>query len=252
MSLRTVHRSPGDHEVSAAANRFRQRALSNRRRPWRRALVIVLAAGLAVLLAWVVGWSTFLGVDDVEVDGVSGAEATAVRELVDVAPGTPLARVDTDAVASRVRTRITVAEVSVRRSWPRTVTVEVVPRTAALVVRNPRGQLEVVDATGVAFGVVRSVPAGVPVVTATGSEGTSREALLASLALLEALPDGLAKDVSAVRVSSANLVTFTLGSRTVVWGGGEQSARKVAILTVLLRTKAKVIDVSAPDTPVTR
>jgi cell division protein FtsQ len=109
-----------------------------------------------------------------------------------------------------------------------------------------------VDATGVAFGVVRSVPAGVPVVTATGSEGTSREALLASLALLEALPDGLAKDVSAVRVSSANLVTFTLGSRTVVWGGGEQSARKVAILTVLLRTKAKVIDVSAPDTPVTR
>ena len=199
MSLRTVHRSPGDHEVSAAANRFRQRALSNRRRPWRRALVIVLAAGLAVLLGWVVGWSTLLGVDVVEVDGVSGSEATAVRELVDVAPGTPLARVDTDAVASRVRARVTVAEVSVRRSWPRTVTVEVVPRTAALVVRNPRGQLEVVDATGVAFGVVRSVPAGVPVVTATGSEGTSREALLASLALLEALPDGLAKDVSAVR-----------------------------------------------------
>jgi cell division protein FtsQ len=38
----------------------------------------------------------------------------------------------------------------------------------------------------------------------------------------------------------------------VVWGGGEDSERKVAILTVLLRTPAKVIDVSAPDTPVTR
>ena len=55
-----------------------------------------------------------------------------------------------------------------------------------------------------------------------------------------------------MRVSSANLVTFTLGKRTVVWGGGEESVRKVAILEALLPTKAKVIDVSAPDTPVTR
>lgn len=252
MSLGTTHRKPGDHEVSAAANRFRQRALSNRRRPWRNALVVLLAAGLAALLAWAVGWSTLLGVEDIEVNGVSGAEAAAVEDLVGVPAGAPLARVDTDAVSARVRGRITVAEVSVRRSWPRTLSVDVVPRTAALVVRNPRGQLEVVDSTGVAFGVVRSAPAGIPVVTATGSEGSSREALLASLALLEALPDDLVEDVSAVRVSSANLVTFTLGSRTIVWGGGEQSARKVAILMALLPTKAKVIDVSAPDTPVTR
>ena len=65
-------------------------------------------------------------------------------------------------------------------------------------------------------------------------------------------PPSWPRSVSGIRVSSANLVTFTLGPRTVVWGGGEDSARKVAILTALLRTKAKVIDVSAPDTPVTR
>ena len=90
-------------------------------------------------------------------------------------------------------------------------------------------------------------------VTATGAEGTTREALQSSLALLErpAAPTWPAQ-VSGIKVSSANLVTFTLGTRTVVWGGGEDSARKVAILTALLPTKAKVIDVSAPDTPVTR
>jgi cell division protein FtsQ len=109
-----------------------------------------------------------------------------------------------------------------------------------------------VDAEGVTFATVPSAPKGVPVVTATGAEGTTREALLSSLALLEALPDDMAKSVSGIKLSSANLVTFTLGSRTVVWGGGEESARKVAILSALLRTKAKVIDVSAPDTPVTR
>ena len=53
-------------------------------------------------------------------------------------------------------------------------------------------------------------------------------------------------------MSSASLVTFALGNRTVVWGSGEASVRKVAILTALLPTQAKVIDVSAPDSPVTR
>ena len=155
-------------------------------------------------------------------------------------------------MGSRVRERVTVAEVSVRRSWPGTLTVEVVPRSAALVVRNPQGRLEVVDAEGVTFGTVRAVPKGVPVVTATGAEGTTPEALQSSLALLQALPSDLGRKVSGIKVSSANLVTFTLGTRTVVWGSGEDSARKVAILTALLDTKAKVIDVSAPDTPVTR
>ena len=212
----------------------------------------MLAAAVAGLLVWVVGWSTWLGLDDVEVTGVTGPEAQAVARLVRVPVGTPLARVDTEAVGARVRERVTVAEVSVRRSWPGTLTVEVVPRSAALVVRNPQGRLEVVDAEGVTFGTVRAVPKGVPVVTATGAEGTTQEALLSSLALLDALPSELADKVSGIKVSSANLITFTLGSRTVVWGGGEDSARKVAILTVLLRTKAKVVDVSAPDTPVTR
>ncbi|WP_377641931.1 cell division protein FtsQ/DivIB [Oryzobacter terrae] len=254
MSLGTTRRPPdrAPSGASSSANRFRERALSHRRRPLRLVLTWLLAVAVVAGLAWVVGWSTLLGVRDVEVVGVTGEEATAVAELVEVPTGTPLARVDTDAVADRVRERITVAEVSVRRAWPGTLSVEVVPRTAALVVKNPQGRLEVVDAEGVAFREVAKAPAGVPLVTATGSKGTTREALQSSLALLDALPHDLADDVRAVTVSSADLVTFTLGTRTVVWGSGEESPRKVAILRALLTTKAKVIDVSAPDTPVTR
>ena len=252
MSLGTTRPRVDGSGVASSANRFRERALSHRRRPWRRALLVALAAALVAALVWVVGWSTWLGLDDVEVTGATGAEAAAVRALVDVPVGTPLARVDTEVVGARVRERVTVAEVSVRRSWPGTLTVEVVPRSAALVVRNPQGRLEVVDAEGVSFGTVRAAPKGIPLVTATGAEGTTREALQSSLALLDALPADLAAKVSGIRLSSANLITFTVAGRTVVWGGGEDSGRKVAILTALLRTKAKVIDVSAPDTPVTR
>ncbi len=237
---------------ASSANRFRERALSNRRRPWRRALRLATVVAAVAGLVWVVGWSTVLGVDEIRVSGVSGEEADAVTDLVAVPRGTPLARVDTDAVAARVRERVSVAEASVRRTWPRALTVDVVPRTPAIVVKNPQGRLEVVDASGVAFGSVAAAPAGVPLVTATGSGGTSQEALLAALSVVQALPEELSRDVSAVTVTSANLVTFTLGTRTVVWGGGDHAARKVAILLALLKTKAGVIDVSAPETPVTR
>ena len=251
-ATRTRRSTAPSRRGDSSANRFRERALSRRRRPWRRVLRLLTAVAAAALLVWVVGWSTLLGVDEIRVSGVSGDEADAVTALVDVPIGTPLARVDTDAVAARVRERVSVAEASVRRSWPRVLTVDVVPRTAEIVVRNPQGRLEVVDASGVAFGTVAAPPPGVPVVTATGSGGTSQEALLAALSVVQALPEELSSDVSAMTVTSANLVRFTLGPRTVVWGGRDDAARKVAILMALLRTKADVIDVSAPDTPVTR
>ena len=233
MSLGTNTSSSRDTRgVASSATRFRERALARRRRPWRRVLVALTAVGVVAALVWLFGWSTVLGVRKVEVMGMEGAQAKAVAE--------------------RVRGERRVAEVSVRRSWPGTLVVDVVARTPAIVVRNPQGQLEVVDATGVSFAVVKKAPAGVPVVTALGAQGTSRGALKAALALLDELPPELASDVSAVKVSSATLITFTLGARTIVWGGGEEAARKVEILRALLATDAKTIDVSAPDTPVTR
>ena len=210
------------------------------------------ALALVALLVWLVWWSPVLSVRQVQVEGLPAAEARAVTQLAAVERGTPLARVDTDAAAARVRQRITVAEVSVDRSWPSTVTIRAVPRTPVLVVKNPQGQLEVVDIDGVAYTRVATRPPGVPLVTATSAKGTSQEALRSALSLVRALPASMADDVTEIRVGSADLVTFQLGRQTVVWGGQEQPERKVAILRALLPTKARTIDVSAPDTPVTR
>ena len=102
--------------------------------------------------------------------------------------------------------------VSVRRSWPRTLTVTVVAAQRRRSSCATPGRPELVDADGVAFGTVRAAPDGVPVVTAP-VRGPRQEALRSSLALLEALPPTLSRSVSGIRVSSANLVTFTLGSR---------------------------------------
>ena len=232
--------------------RFRERALQRRRRPWLRVLWALVAVAVVAGLAWVVLFSPVLAVRSVEVTGVSGADRAAVTDLVRVPSGTPLARVDVEAVEQRVRTRRTVAEVSVERGWPSTLRVRTVSRAPALVLRNPQGQLEVVDATGISYETVRTPPPGVPLVRAASSKGTTKEALEAALSMVQVLPPDLGRQVSAIEVSTANLVSFTLGGTEVVWGGADDAPRKLAILRALLPTKPEVIDVSAPDTPVTR
>lgn len=235
----------------SSAERFAARARARRRAPWRRALAGLVALGAVAGLVWLVWFSPYLVARSVTVEGVEGAERDAVVEAAAVPLGTPLARIDTGAVTERVRARITIAEARTGRSWPGTVTITVRPRTAALVVKNPQGQLEVVDATGVTFGQVAEAPAGVPVVTAESTAGQTTEALRAALSLIHALPSDLADRVSTITVSSANLVTFTLGEVQVTWGGADQPTRKVRVLRALLATNPVGIDVSAPETPTT-
>lgn len=238
--------------VRSAKGRFEDRARAVRRRPLRRAAYLLLAVALAVLVGWTFWASTLLSVRDVAVDGLPAGEAATVRAMATDQIGVPLARVDTGAVGARVLTRPEIAEVTVVRSWPHTLTVKAVARTPALVLRNPQGQLEVVDAHGVRFGVVDTRPAGVPLVTASSADGVTPAALTAALSVVSTLPADLSRTVSGITVGSANLVTFTAGSTEVVWGGAGQEGLKVRIVTTLLRTHPTLIDVSAPQTPVSR
>lgn len=238
--------------VVPSTGRFARRGRGGSHRSWRRLLGVLLLALLVLALVWVVGWSRLLAVRDVEVDGVSKTRAAALEDRAAIRAGTPLARVDTDALARRLGADITLAEVSVERSWPSTIRILAVPRTPAVVLRNPQGLLEVVAADGVAYDSVTRAPKGVPVVTATSSAGTSPEALGAALSVVRALPAALAEQVDSISVSSSDLVTFDLGGVKVIWGGGRDAGRKAAILETLLQTDPKQVDVSAPDTPTTR
>jgi len=222
-----------------------------RRRPLR--IVAVLAAAVAVLVGgiWLVWASPVFVVDEIVVTGVEGADREAALGVVGVPLGQPLARVDTAAVAQRVGSLPMVRRAVVTPAWPRTLQVVVTPRVGLLVVRTDDGVLKVVDEDGVAFRDVDSPPQGLAVVNGSGRQ-PAPEGLRAVIDVLRLLPTDQRGRVSEITVTSASLVTFTLGDVQVVWGGRGAEEKKLKVLQVLLATKPKVIDVSAPDTPVTR
>lgn len=201
---------------------------------------------------WLVQLSPVLVTRSVRVEGVPPSAVSEITRRAAVPMGTPMARVDTAAIAQRVMATATLAEVSVGLSWPSTVVITASPRVPVLAVKNSQGQVKVVDAQGVAYATVKAPPKGVPLINTVANPPT-RDSLRAGITVLRALPSDQRQRVTNVIVSGANMVTLKLGAVTVVWGGASEPELKVKVLSALLRHKGlAMIDVSAPATPVTR
>lgn len=203
--------------------------------------------GLCAGLVWALLFSTIFAVRTVRVSGERVLDEEVVRALAAVRPDTPLARVDTARVTARVRTLPQVQSAEVLRRWPSAVEIRLRERLPTAVVPAGVGY-GLVDRSGVTFRSVEVVPAGLPVVRATG-----RAALRAALDALAALPVSLRQQVRQVSASTADSVVLTLaGRRTVVWGDARRNDRKAVVLRALLGRDAVAYDVSAPDAPTTR
>lgn len=225
------------------------------RRWWWAAGGFVAAAAAGAAGAWIVLGSPVFGVTQVSVEGTQTVAPHAVRAAAAVVPGTPLARVDTDAVADRVAGLARVADVAVVRRWPRTLAVVVEERAAVAVVRERAdgapARLRLVDGEGVAFARVADPPDRLPRLEADGKD--PQQSLQAALAVLDALPAPLARQVRVITASTPDDVTLELDDGpTVVWGSADRSERKALVLGAIMRRPADVYDVSAPDVPTTR
>jgi cell division protein FtsQ len=198
------------------------------------------------VLAWVVFATPLLGVRTVEVNGSTIVDAEEVRDVAAVRRGTPLARVDTGAVAERVRGLPSVAQVVVRRWWPDTLVITVQERAPVAVVADGPDFL-VVDAAGVVFDRRPRRPDGL-VLLRVDRPGPADPATRAALTVVAALTPRLLERVRAVEAESATAITVRLdGGRAVVWGDAERSDVKAQVATVLVDRPGRVIDVSAPD-----
>lgn len=244
---REAHRD-GVADLTGPIRLRHERAVRRQRRRLAVGLVIsvLVAAGV-----WVVAYSPVLATRTVDVRGTSLLTPDQVTRAAAVPSGVPLLRQDTTAIASRVRTLAPVRDVTVVRSWPDTIRLEITERTP-VVVFPVNGSYLLVDAEGQAYAQVATAPEDV--LQAAGRAGDP--AVTAAVGRTVAtLPASIRGQVRTVTADSPAAVTLGLDKgRTVVWGGPEDAQLKGQVLDALL-TKvggAKVYDVSAPAFPTTR
>jgi cell division protein FtsQ len=95
-------------------------------------------------------------------------------------------------------------------------------------------------------------PADVPLVQVDVTT-SGVPALHAASDVAAALPAELRADVEQIRAGSRDDVRLRLrGGAQVVWGSAADTELKASVLAALRTQRAKVYDVSAPLTPVTR
>ena len=234
------------------------RATRRRADPWRTAFFGVLALALLAVAVWALLGSSLLAVRQVQVIGNHLVPAAEVRAVAQIRTGTPLARVDTGAVARRVEQIGPVLSATVSRSWPHTIVISITERTPVLAVALAGGGYDLIDPHGV---VVRSAdrrPAGMPLLTSAPAVLRGSTGILAAATVLRHLPPALrtlVRSVSAASASTVSASTVTLHLAhgiTVVWGGTGQDAQKTEVLDSLLRTHARYYDVSDPAAAVTQ
>jgi cell division protein FtsQ len=237
-------------DLARAQQRFARRQRLVR---WRSWLPWAIGGALAVLAAgivWLFYYSSAFAVAGVRVSGADTVPVATIEQEAAAPVGTPLAKVDLRSIADRVRTIPAVADAQVTRAWPHRIVIVVTERVPVVVVTDG-SRFELVDATGTTFKTMPDRPAGLPEAKVTG---TRRDVTIRSLVTVSAaLPDTLRAQVESISAASPDSITLNLSSGVkVVWGSSDDSERKAEVLSVLMKRKAKVYDVSAPDLPVTK
>ncbi len=241
---------PDEETVRIAAKDFRRRRHAGH---WRRLRTLVLALLLVAVLSgsvWLVFFSSQVAVEGVEVTGAAGVGEARIKRTAAVPVGSPLARIDLEAIRARVESLPAVRRVEVSRRWPHTVRLEVTERTPIAVLDRGNG-LQALDSEGVLFGAYDARPRGLPLVRT--EPDTRTEALQETARVIDALPTRIAARLETVDVATVDEIELVLvNGRRVLWGSAEDSDQKAEVLEVLLKRPGQRIDVSVPGRPTTR
>lgn len=230
------------------------RARLRRRR--RRTNRIYAGIGAALVLA-LVGYIALyflpvFSVSEVTVAGTETIPTEVVTERAAVVPGTPLLQVDTHAVARRVAGIPRVDQVTVTRDYPSGLRIELIERTA-LVVVDVDGTSHLVDAQGIDFGPGEPPP-GTPLLTVGEEAGADLPSVVRDLATVFAeVRETAGQEIESVEVDTPASIVLTLADgRVVEWGAAGRDHEKAVALQMVLEQPGQTWNVSNPALPASR
>ncbi len=267
----TLHRLPsaggpdpddGEHPRLLRRRHQVHRDRSDRRRRRVRALLSAVLA-VVVLLGAVaaVAFSPLLAVERVVVRGAAPARSVEVQRAAGVRVGSPMVRVDESAVRRRTSAVAGVASTRVRREWPRTVVVDVVPERAVAVL-DVGGTRRVAGVGGRIVDL--PAPSGIPVVEIDpavwdgrpAADGAVPAAVADALVLVEQLPAGLVPVLGTGRLAADGTLEFERpdDAGVVRFGPPEEAPAKVLAAATMLTGPVDldclaVLDLREPSRP---
>ncbi|MBB1036124.1 FtsQ-type POTRA domain-containing protein [Dietzia sp. CQ4] len=230
------------------------RATLRRRRRRTNRIYVGLGVALVVLLVGYIAlyFLPVFSVREVRVVGTRTIPVEAVTERAAVSPGTPLLQVDTHAVARRVAGIPRVDQVTVTRDYPSNLRIELIERTA-LVVVEVDGARHLVDGQGIDFGQ-GDPPPGTPELTVGDGARSDLPGIVRDLSTVFAEVRGTAgQEIASVEVESpASIVLTLVDGRTVEWGAAGRDHEKAVALQMVLEQPGQVWNVSNPALPASR
>lgn len=238
----------------AEVRRFTRRS-RHRRAAWITAAGIVLVLGVSILVAV---FSPLMALQTIEVKGTNRVDETALRQALSDQVGTPLARLDFDAIKQDIAGFPLIESYVTEEAPPHTLVVTVTERTPVVAVKSG-SSFDLVDPAGIVVQSSPKRPATMPLADiARARLGSSSFRTMTEVVL--SLPSTVRSQVTRVAGSTADDVTLTLkDGSTVVWGSPDDSETKAALLAALVKDHAArnpgvvvEYDVSAPDNGVIR
>lgn len=222
---------------------LRERA--RRRQRLRRLGLVLLVAVVAGAVVWAVFFSGLTATNQVEIRGNELVSSEEITQTARVPMGTPLARVDIDAIQQRLLAVPAVAEVRVSRRLMHTILIEVVERQMVYQLLNDNGY-QWVDQGGHLFETRADPVDGVVVV----AKRPTQEVLAGVAGVVGALPESVSTQTQGIEVSRTGFVVITLtDGRVIKWGETTATQEKADLLPHLMQVPGTVYDISVPSHP---
>lgn len=143
--------------------RIRARRVAVLRAQGRRRLRILLVLGFALLAAaagWGVSLTPVMDVDRIAIAGVDSSRADEILRTSQMEAGMPMLFADVEQAASSIAALPWIKSARVRRDWPATLRIDVVPRVPVAVVPTEDGRTALIDASAYVIGWLPSSEGG--------------------------------------------------------------------------------------------
>ncbi len=222
----------------------------------RRARQPVMWALLALTLAtFAVLWmlSPWMSVRTVDVVGVDGPSADAVRSAAGPLVRRPMVRVDPAEVVRRLQARPDIAAVRVSKDWPNRIVIEPAFRRPMAILHQDGQTDRVIDETGAVMSERAGVGLVLPVIVVSKAAGSSADRVHDATAIVRTLGPNLRLRLSRIDQTGAEF-TGLFGSTSVRFGRPDDLPAKAAALQALADAgqleRVAGVDVSVPDTAI--